>query len=384
MRILILHNTYQRPGGEDTVVAKEVKILSAGGHAVELATVSNDEIVGLPAKLRTLLHTPYDGLRGEWVESLIARTGAEIVHVHNFFPLLTPAVHQAAARSGVAVVQTLHNFRLICAGAMLLRDGRVCEDCLTGSRIKGVIHRCYRGSLAGSAAVVAMQGRAERDRTWHKSVHRFIALTNFAKVKFVAGGLPADRIVVRPNVVTAPSVAHVPRTGALFVGRLSSEKGVSLLLRSWAHVDTPLTIVGDGPERERLKAMAPANVRFVGHQAPDVVRQYMLSSEYLVVPSIWYEGFPMTIVEAYAAGLPVVASRIGSLAEVVNDDVEGRLFEPGDSNELASIANGLAGRPDTLSRYSASARKAYEQLYTPERGLKTLEAIYDDALREAA
>ena len=202
MRLLIVHNSYQRAGGEDVAVAMEADMLRAAGHSVHLELVSNDSIVGFPSKVRTLLRTPYDPDRRAWMNDLIDRSGAELVHVHNFFPLLTPAVHETAARRGLAVVQTLHNFRLICAGAMLLRDGAVCEKCLTGTRLSGVVHRCYRGSLPGSIAVTAMQARAEREGTWQHSVHRFIALTEFARSKFIAGGLPADRIAVKPNAIT--------------------------------------------------------------------------------------------------------------------------------------------------------------------------------------
>lgn len=385
MRILVLHNTYQRAGGEDVAVATEVDMLRRAGHSVELAMADNHEIAGFGGKVRTLLRTPHDPARAAWTEQAIDRSGAELVHIHNFFPLLTPAVHEAAARRGVAVVQTLHNYRLICAGAMLLRDGKICETCVTGNRLAGVVHRCYRGSLPGSAAVVAMQARAEREGTWHRHVHRFIALTTFARSKFVAGGLPAERIAVKPNNVTAPAMVDRPgRRGALFVGRLSPEKGVDVLLRAWRKIGSmDLSIVGDGPERAALQAAAPANVRFLGQLPAEAVREQMMAAQLFVMPSICYEGFGLTLIEAFAAGLPVIASRLGSLAEIVGDGVEGRLFAPGDSDALAAAVTELAGAPDGGASYGRAGRAAYERLYTPERGIGQLEAIYAAALAEA-
>lgn len=383
MKLLLLHNRYQQAGGEDKVVGMEADMLRAAGHEVHLELVSNDSIAGFAGKVRTLLATPYDAQRIGWMHELLDRTAAELVHIHNFFPLLTPAVHEAAVGRGVPVVQTLHNYRLICAAGTLMRDGVVCEKCLSG-RSAAILHRCYRGSVAGSAAVVAMQARAEREGTWERSVTRFIALTEFARSKFIEGGLPKDRLVVKPNFVRTPArAAAATRKGALFVGRLSAEKGAAVLMRAWQQVGgMPLSIIGEGPERAALEAMAPGNVRFLGQLSAERVAEEMGAAQMLLVPSLWYEGFPMTIVEAFAAGLPVVASDIGSLSEIVTEGELGRRFAPNDHVRLAAIVNELQVRPDLLARYGQSARAAYERLYTPERNLAMLEAIYRDAIGE--
>jgi glycosyltransferase involved in cell wall biosynthesis len=383
MKLLILHNRYQRAGGEDAVVTNETAMLRAAGHDVHLELVSNDSIGGLGSKVRTLLATPYDARRTTWMHELLERTGADLVHIHNFFPLLTPAVHEAAAAHGVPVVQTLHNYRLICAGAMLMRDGEVCETCVSGNRAAAVVHRCYRGSVAGSAAVVAMQNRAARAGTWGRAVTRFIALTEFARQKFIEGGLPAERIVVKPNALTAPALSDGRRSGALFVGRLSPEKGAAVLLRAWREVSgMALTVIGDGPERAALEAMAPDNVTFFGQLGPDKVAEHMRSAQMLIVPSVWYEGFPMTIIEAFAAGLPVIASDLGSLREIVTDGVLGRRFAPKDHAALAGIINSAAAQPEQLAAWGRAARAAYEQRYTAAQNLTMLEAIYRDVLTE--
>ncbi|SOH95456.1 Glycosyltransferase involved in cell wall bisynthesis [Monaibacterium marinum] len=385
MKILILHNAYQQRGGEDAVVAAEETLLRAAGHDVDVEVVSNTDIHGLSAKVRTFLRTAYDPQREAWMRDLLARTGAEVVHIHNFFPRLTPAVHTAAAQAGVGVVQTLHNYRLLCAGAQFLREGRVCEDCLTGSILNGIRHRCYRGSLPGSLAVVNMQHQARQRETFDKHVHRFIALTDFARDKFIEGGLPAERIVVKPNFIHAPEQPEGQgRAGALFVGRLSAEKGVQVLVDAWrALPDIPLTILGDGPEADALRASSPSNVHFAGSVTPAEVRAHMLKARALMMPSLWYEGFPMTIAEAFGAGLPVIASRLGSMAEIVTPGRTGALFEPGNVQDLTDTVRATFADPDTLTQLGRAARDQFQHDFSPAANLGQLEKIYDEAKKQA-
>ena len=385
MNILALHNEYQLHGGEDTVVAAESALLRDAGHQVRLELVSNREIQGLSGKIQTFVRTPHDATRKSWMNHLLDATNYDIVHVHNFFPLLTPAIHEAASARGVAVVQTLHNYRLLCAGALFLRDGHVCEKCLGGSNLWGALHRCYRGSALGSLAVVRLQRRARSQQAWHRHVHRFIALTEFAKGKFVAGGLPAERISVKANFTGPLTTPMQDRQGAVFVGRLSPEKGVRPLVESWVRLPhIPLTIIGDGPEREALKQMAPSNVTFRGALPADQVRIAMAAAQALIMPSVWYEGFPMTLVEAFSVGTPVIASRIGSLAELIREGITGRAFEPGNVEDLAKVVQGTFARPDLLRDMGSAAHHEYEQLYTPSTNLARLEGIYQEAVSEAA
>ena len=384
MNILILHNAYQQPGGEDAVVAAESALLRGAGHKVRVETVSNHAISGFAAKAATFLAAPYNPTRKKWLAALVDRERPDLVHIHNFFPLLTPAIHEAAAEMGLPVVQTLHNYRLVCANAQLLRNGSVCEKCLAGNRLWGVAHRCYRGSLPGSLAVVRMQERAFRAGTWHSHVHRFIALTAFARQKFVASGLPADRIAVKPNVVARISAPADARHGALFVGRLSPEKGVETLIKAWEQLPMfPLTIAGNGPELERMRALAPANVTFTVAQTPGEIALHMAKAQALIVPSLWYEGFPMVVAEAFAAGLPVIASNIGSLAEIVVPGRNGAHFVPGDAQDLVATVEALLANPATLQRLAVGARASYETHYTPETSLAQLERIYADAIEAA-
>ena len=376
MRIYIAHNAYQQSGGEDAVVAAEAELLSSAGHEVTVGIVSNDEINGIRDKALAFIDAPGSARRAAWMSQELERTNAEVLHVHNFFPLLTPAIHEEAARRGVAVVQTLHNYRLLCAAATFLRNGEICEKCLGDRRHWGVVHRCYRHSLPGSIALYRMQEQSRRRRVWHDHVHRLIALSQFARDKFIAAGLPADRIVVKPNFVPGFS-GELPtvRRGALFVGRLSREKGVDVLLDAWHQLpDLPLTIVGDGPERTRLEAAAPPNVTFTGALTRAEVEARMLSSAVLVVPSIWYETFGLVVAEAMAAGLPVAASRIGALPELIEPGRTGALFETGNRDDLVrAVRASLSGLDAGHIRRQQQAR------FSPEANLRQLVDIYSTA-----
>ena len=386
MKIILLHNAYRLRGGEDVVFDNEFRMLSAANHDVTRVELSNDQIYSFSDKFKTLVNAHNSKEKAKWIETLIENTGAKIIHIHNFFPLLTPSVHVAAARKGVAVVQTLHNFRLICANAMLLRNNKICEKCIGGSRQWGVVYRCYRGSLVGSLAVVAMQNSAARRRIWQNDVHRFIALTEFAREKFVEGGIPGARIAVKPNFInsTASIAPSETRSGALFVGRLSKEKGVDVLLNAWRSFgNVPLTIVGDGPESDRLRRDAPQNVRFVGSLSISSVRELMTHSIALIVPSVWYEGFPMVIVEAFSVGLPVIASDIGSLGELIKEGENGAKFIPKDVDSLRLTLAALFADPGRLARLGKGAKTTFDNLYTEEKNLHILEKIYSEAIELA-
>lgn len=380
--ILILHNEYQQAGGEDVVVRAESQLLRRRGYRVHVETVSNHQINSLASKAHTFVNIGYSRSSAALVRSLIAEHSAKIVHIHNFFPRLSPSIHMEARRSGAAVVQTLHNYRLMCANAQFLRDGKVCEKCMGGNRHWGILHRCYKDSTVGSAGVVRMQTATVGSPRWIDSVDQFIALTQFAKSRFVEGGVPPEKISVKPNFVKAPDlVGRTLGSGAIFVGRLSVEKGVDTLIEAWRSMpDIPLTIVGDGPERTRLESIAPSGVSFVGQVNSEKVRELMLGASFAVVPSIWYEGFPMTIVEAFAAGLPVIASRIGSLEEVIEHGENGYLFRPADPADLKETVRMLISSPERVMDMQTSAIDCYRRLYTEEVNYDLLIGIYERAL----
>ncbi len=387
MRILMAHNHYQQAGGEDAVFDNEVRLLRSAGHTVETLAVSNDTIQGAVARARTALMTPYNPFGRAQMAKRIAATRPDVVHVHNFFPRLSPAIFDACQAAGVPAVWTLHNFRVACASGFFMRDGQICDACLGKAPIPAIIHRCYRGSLIGSASLAAMIALHRAMGTWQHKVTRFIALTNFARDMFVAAGLSPERIVVKPNFAYDPRTgseqSEQRRHGALFVGRLSPEKGAGVLIDAWRDLDVPLTIIGDGPERANLERIAPPNVFFMGLVNQKAVAAAMADAQALIVPSVWFENFPMTVVEAMAAGTPVIASRLGALSGMVSDGVTGLHFSAGDADDLARVVTAAFAAPEYLARMGAGARQHWQTHLSPEANLRQMEGIYEAAVAEA-
>ena len=378
MRVLMAHNYYQQAGGEDAVVAAEYALLERHGVEVELYQQHNERIATMPAA-QVAMETLWSQRTVSEFGALIERFRPDVVHAHNTFPLISPSLYFAAAQHGVPVVQTLHNFRLFCAQAMFMRDSRVCEDCMGTLPWRGVLRRCYRGSLTQSAVVVGMQGVHRLLGTYQQRVTRYIALNHFCRDKFVEAGLPAARMAIKPNFVDLPPPPLAPRSGALFVGRLSAEKGVATLAEALALAPAvTLDVIGTGPEQHILETLAGAHLH--GWQDPQQIYAQMQAAAYLVMPSIWYENVPRTLVEAYACGLPVIASRLGAMAELVRDGETGLLFEPGNAADLAQKMQWAEAHPETMRRMGEAARAEYEASYTPETNFNQLMAIYSDAI----
>ncbi len=386
MRILLVHNRYQLPGGEDAVLEAESDLLLSQGNSIEIAEADNVEISGPIAKVAAALDLVYSRLAVKQIGDRILSFRPEVIHVHNFFPLLTPSIFDACIEAGVPVVQTLHNYRTICSGALFMRDGRICEKCVTDSPYYAVLHRCYRNSIPGSLAVARMVNYHRKRKTWQTKIDCFVALTEFAKRKFVEAGFPEEKIVVKPNFYNEAGKRLKDKgerkNAALFVGRLSQEKGVGTLLSAWAGLDVPLRIAGDGPLLESVKATNTAYVSLLGQLSSDQVSEEMYRSSFLVMPSECYEGFPMVLGEAFAHELPVVASRLGGMAEIVEDGVTGLHFEAGNALDLAEKVRWMHKHQTACRQMGKKARLVYETKYTPERNYEMLSEIYRQAIEE--
>ncbi len=380
MRILFVHNTYQHRGGEDSVVEAEIALLRAHGHAVETWFRSNDEVAGM-SSLALARHTLWSPRTPHDLADRVRRFQPDVIHAHNTFPLISPSLYWAAAQAGVPVVQTLHNFRLMCLNALFLREGKVCEDCMGQLPWRGVARACYRGSHAASAALAGMLTLHRGLGTYRSKVARYIALNAFCRGKFIEGGLPADRVAVKPNFVDFDAPEPASRAGLLFVGRLSVEKGVATLAKAMAQLsDVTLRVAGDGPEAGLLDGVT--GVARLGSLPGEAVRQEMGRAAALVVPSICYENFPRTIVEAFACGTPVIASRIGALAELVRDGETGLLFEPGNPRDLADKMAWALAHPERMAEMGCSARAQYEAEFSAKVNYRRLMEIYDAVLAE--
>lgn len=384
MRVLLFHNHYQQAGGEDAVAANEHRLLADQGHDVRLATRDNSSITGARARIDAWRNVAWSEEGRRWATAEIESFRPDIVHVHNFFPLISPSVFDAAASLDVPVVLTLHNFRITCASGMLLRDGLPCEKCVAGSPVWGLVHRCYRNSALGSSALVRMISRNRRRGTWQNLVTRFVALSEFSKSKFVQAGLPADRILVKPNFLAAdPGLGDGSGDYLLYLGRFGPEKGLPFLMDAWERTRAGgrLLIAGDGPLRKEVQNWADGrdDVDFVGWVDHAQALSYLKAARGLVLPSLCYENQPMTLVEAYATGVPVVGTRHGSLGELIEEGRTGALVNPGDASGLASAMDRVMNGGADWSSWSSGARACFENRFTADRGYQDLMRVYADA-----
>jgi glycosyltransferase involved in cell wall biosynthesis len=385
MKILAVHNRYQRPGGEDQVFVDETALLEARNHRVLRYEVHNDQVEQMN-RLTLAKDTVWNTSAYRELGALIRRERPDVVHFHNTLPLVSPAGYYAARAEGVPVIQTLHNYRLLCPVSLFFRDGRVCEDCM-GKAVPwpGVVHKCYRGSRAASGVIATMLTVHRAMRTWTEMVDVYVALTEFARKKFIEGGLPAGKIVVKPNFV-APDPGRGPGGGgyALFVGRLAPEKGTGTMLAAWERLGTrmPLKIVGDGPLRDRVVGAATrqSHVEWLGHRPVEEVHALMGKADMLVFPSQWYETFGRVAAEAFAAGTPVIAANIGAVAELVEHGRTGLKFRPGDPEDLVTQVEWALSHPAELQSMREEVRAEFEAKYTAERNYRALMEIYESAL----
>jgi glycosyltransferase involved in cell wall biosynthesis len=382
VKILIAHNSYTKPGGEDVVFESESALLEQHGHDV-VRYLANNREAGEYNRVVLAANSIWNTKVVRQVRALIQRTHPDVVHVHNTLPLISPAIYHAAHAEGVPVVQTLHNFRLICPKADLLRDGKLCEECIgSWTYWPGVVHGCYRGSRMATAVVAAMIASHTLLRTWDSRIDRYIAMSEFMRRKYIEGGWAADKITVKPNFFDYPAHArHGRGEYVLFAGRLSEEKGIKTLLGALARMSKPprVKIAGEGPLMPADLGSYP-NVEWLGFLPRGRVIELMQRASVLVFPSEWYEGCPLTIIEAFATGLPVIASRLGNMAEMVTDGVTGLLFGPTDSADLAAVIEWALSHPDETAGMGAHARTEFEQKYTPQRNYEALMAIYHAVL----
>ena len=389
MKVLVVHNRYREPGGEDRVVDVESALLKRHGHEVLQYIVDNTG-VDETQPIRLAARTVWNPVSHGDVRGLIAAERPDLLHVHNTLPLASPAVYYAAAAEGIPVVQTLHNYRMVCPGAVCFRDNKPCTACV-GSTIpwRAVTHGCYRGSRAATGAVSAMLLVHRIARTWRNKIDTYIAPTNFARRLFVSGGVPPGRIVVKPHFVDPdPGVGQGNGGYALFVGRLSAEKGVRTLIAAWSRLapKVPLTIVGDGPLSGEVAEAAAriSGIRWVGRQPHSEVQRLIGDAAFLVLPSLVFETFGQVVIEAFAAGTPVIAAGGGAAEELVEHQRTGLVVRPGNADDLISQAEWLHAHAESRAAMRLSARMAYEARFTGDANYRALTTIYGDAMARAA
>lgn len=389
MKIVLVHNTYLEQGGEDVVFWQERSLLRDAGHEVIEYQRFNQEMEQYSAAQRMGLLVRTVWARDSYRDftALLRKHRPDVVHVHNTFPLISPSILWACRKQHVPVVHTLHNYRLLCPGANFIRDGRPCEDCNGGSLLNSVVHGCYRNSRPQTAAVALMLSVHRARKTWTRAIDRYIVLTEFARSRFVSAGFPPDMITVKPNCVHPdPGMRTGTGSYALFVGRVSEEKGALTLLKAWRELprSMPLQIIGDGPAYPQLQADAASqglsNVTFLGRVPREKVIHAIKGARFLIFPSQLYENFPLTILEAFACGVPVIASRLGAMQEIVKEGYSGLFFEPGNANDLSRVVAEAWSQPEYMNTLGSQARAEYESKYTAAVNCRRLVEIYREVI----
>lgn len=388
MKIVLVHNFYRQGGGEDVVFQSEKQLLERAGHTVIPYVRSNMELsdatvvdrIGIASQMIWSQRTRQD------FSAILDAECPDVVHVHNTFMVISPSIYSACSKRGIPVVQTLHNFRLLCPASSLFRSGAACEECVDHSLFRSVLHGCYRNSRAATAAVALMLAAQRALGTWQASVTRFIALTEFAKQRFVHAGFPSDKLVVKPNFMDPDPGERVgPGEYAVCMGRLAEDKGLRVLLNGWKKLSMqyPLQIVGDGPDRFALEAQARelqlSGVTFRGQLPRTTAIETVKGARFMITSSI-SEGLSMSIVESFACGTPVICSRVGGMTAIVDDHVTGLHFNPGDPQDLAEKVEWAWNHPAELVWMGRMGRQKYETDYTAEKNYSLLMDIYEKTI----
>jgi glycosyltransferase involved in cell wall biosynthesis len=388
MKVLYIYNFYQQSGGENLWFDSEPNLLRSHGHSVVVYKRDNRELEQYSTwqKASLLWQASWSQRSYDDVLNIIRLERPDVAHVYNTLALVTPSVYYACQQAQVPVVQTLYNYRLLCPDGSLTRNERICEECVDHSLWRAVRHACYRDSRVQSAAVAWMVYSHARRGTWGSVIDAYLVPTEFMRRK-LSNRIPAQKLFVKPNW-------HEPDPGmrqhndgfALFIGRLTVEKGLRTLLKAWSVLSNPplLRIIGDGPLRREVESMvkdrADGRIEVLGPLPHSDVVEQLKCAAFLVLPSEWYEGFPHVILEAYACGVPIIASRIGTLADVIRHEETGLLHDPGDHNDLAAKVCWLGRHAEEAAKMGLVARAEYETKYTGKRNYQLLMEIYTKVL----
>ncbi len=388
LSVLVIHNQYQQPGGEDVVVQAEVDLLRRAGHRVLQFTQNNATLANFSPLEKAALSvtTTWNRTAYSTIRALLEKERPDIVHCHNLLPQVSPAAYYACQSAGVPVVQTLHNYRLFCPSGTMFRNGQICQDC-TRSLAYAVKRGCYRNSRLETATVAIMLKFHRLRETWTSRVDAYVSLTQFSRDFFVGLGLPDKKIHVKPNFLSHdPGQRSSPGNYALFVGRLSQEKGVLEMLRTWLQLPhIPLVVVGDGPlyddASQMLQRSGSTHIRLLGRMSAENTQAQIKGARFLVFPSRWYEPFGMVLLEAAAAGVPAIASRIAGVPELVIENKTGLLFDFHKADDLASQANWAWSHPAEMEGMGAAARQLYLENFTAEKNYESLINVYRSVVR---
>ncbi len=390
MKILIIHNQHRSgsASGDDKVFTEEAKLLASKGHEITTYTIANDEYDSFSFKNKTkmIFKVVWSKEVYKKIRDIIEKKNPNVAHFHNIFPLISPSVYYACSHAGVPVVQSLHDYRLLCPMAFFIRKSKICDNCIKYGLWQSILFRCLRDSLLQTGAAAAMVGIHRLLGTWRKKIDLFICLSDFERNKFLQAGFSADKIVIKPNfLANPPEPNYTDKDYIIYAGRLGEEKGLKTLLRAWKKSPkAKLKILGSGPYENKLKEISATfqlnNVEFLGLQPHKQCINLIRKARFLIMPSECYETFGLTIIEAFACGKPVIASNLGAMAELVENGKTGLLFEPGNADDLAEKLLFLWNNNSMAKNMGENARLEFEAKYTPERNYQLLMGIYQKAI----
>lgn len=384
INVLMAHNYYKVPGGEDTVFHNEIKMLEKNGHKVTKYTRHNDEIKGgVLSKLRLAIDTIFSLKTYKEVKKLIDENDIDVVHVHNTLPLISPSIYYAARTKKVPVVQTIHNFRLLCPGATFTRCGEICEDCVSKGLEQSLKHKCYRNSISQTFIMYTMLKLHRIIGTYNKI--NYITLTEFNKQKLSILVKDKSKIHVKPNFVEKrEQVKRKLEDYFVYIGRLDDIKGINFLVEAWKNIDKNINlyIIGTGPEEEKLKHIISENrlnnVKLLGFMKREDAFKVIEKSRAIIIPSKWYEGFPMTIVESFSLGVPVIGSKLGNIESIIEDGRSGLLFTANSEESLKEVINKVFCDRGLNVDLENNAYKLFKEKYTDEENYRSIEKIYNN------
>lgn len=384
----MVHNYLRPPSGENTVFEQEKKLLESKGHEVITYIRQNSEIdaMGFIKKITIPMKAVWSFEDHARIRRIAETKKPDVAHFHNIFPLVSPSAYRACKSAGLPVVQTLHHFRIVCPGALLFREGRVCEDCAGMRFFPGICHGCYRTSSLQTAGMATVVHFHRMIRTWQYYVDLYIALSNFALETYRRLGFPSNSFYVKTNFLQDPvEPAYDDEGYGIYIGRIGEEKGIPALLEALRQCPgMPFKIIGDGPLREyleeKLREYRLDNIEYLGVKSHTQCMEYLVKARFLVLPSQWYEGVPMVLLEAMSAGKPAVVSNIGVLPEMVKDEINGCVFTPGARDELAERMRRIHGNPETAHEMGKKSRALFEEKYTREVNYRMIMEAYQKAI----
>lgn len=370
----------------------EKKLLDNNGQNVKqfLRDSQNFDYMSLSKKISSIVNIPYNRQIYQDVVRTIKDERPDVAHIHNVFPLISPSVYAALHESNVPIVQTIHNYRFMCPNGQFFVHGHICEDCLSSNFYSAFKKKCFRNSRMLSAVYAISISRMWRTGVIQKYITKYIALNNFVAEKLLASGIPDRKIEICGNFIEPLTGSFSNRKGyILFLGRLSAEKGVKTLLTALSKLDNVrLKIAGSGPEENNLKEYAERrcynNVDFLGHVSGGNKYKLIAEAQCMIVPSEWYENFPVSVMESLSLGTPVIASNIGGLPDMIEHNVTGLLFTPGSANDLAKSIDSLISDPIRITEMSQQAIETAKKIFSPEQHLNQLVDIYQQAISAAS